>query len=191
MTIRHYKGLHYSFPPRFKRWGGDFFYKQEFHMKDIQYVHEPDEDSDQEDWNKLTGVKDHYFQPRRDTLMVGWRWNPVTEKCEFNFYRHEDWGTERGPVELECPEGDTIVITMWRNSLYTDNEIVMQMWLKSDPTNVRVTSIDIDSAVFLVNTYFGGDRTPNKLNRVLKIGLKTSKRFESNPYVDAMGRNRS
>lgn len=187
MTIRHFKWSHFSFPPRFKRWKADFFYKQEFTMEDVDYIHEDDEDSDQGDWNKLTGLKDYYFQPKRQTLMIGWRWNPTTQECEFNFYRHEDWGTERGPVELRCSKGDTLEVTFWRNNFYTDNEIVVHMWLKSDPTNVRVTTIAIDSAVFLVNTYFGGDRTPGEK---IKIGLKTSKQFESNRYVDALGEDR-
>ena len=181
MKVWHYPWSHFSLPFRIRRWGGDFFFKQEITMTEVDYIHEPDEDNDQYDWNKLTGVKDHYFRPREDTLMIGWRWNPDTQLCEFNFYRHENGGTDKGPVELVCPEGGTIVVTMNRNRLYTDGIIIVRMWIKGEPENVRSSEIRIDGGCWLVNHWFGGDRKPKKR---VKFRVKKSTRYEPNPHAN-------
>lgn len=50
---------------------------------------------DQWDWNKLAG-QTFSLHPMKDTLMVGWRYNPESGMFELTHYIHEKWRTEYG-----------------------------------------------------------------------------------------------
>lgn len=84
MKITHIKGTHFSLPFSIKcsskqtiEWTVDF--------TDATYdVGMPD----QYDWNKLCGIKWNYFQPRKDALMVGWRY--INNRYELCLYVHRN-----------------------------------------------------------------------------------------------------
>jgi hypothetical protein len=47
---------------------------------------------DQYDWNKLIGIKKNFFSPRKNSTMIGWRYNPITDCVEFVPYWHDENG---------------------------------------------------------------------------------------------------
>lgn len=53
---------------------------------------------DQADWNKVCGLSYDIFSNFRDTQMLGWRYNPETDKIELNHYCHIDRKRVMGPV---------------------------------------------------------------------------------------------
>ncbi len=61
--------------------------------------------SNQADWNKLCGIKKNFFQPRKNSTMIGWRYNPIDECVEFVPYWHdENGGAHFGyePFAMDC-----------------------------------------------------------------------------------------
>lgn len=45
-------------------------------------------DSDQWDWNKAIGVKQKFFRPMYNSIMLGWRWHPGKQKIQVVPYTH-------------------------------------------------------------------------------------------------------
>ncbi len=83
---------HFSFPRRFKfsnhveqvRW-------QVIMNEDCNYLLQEKDGTrsrDQRDWNKLCGVFYAWFNTRKDTAMMGWRYNPDTDNIELAPYYH-------------------------------------------------------------------------------------------------------
>ena len=44
------------------------------------------------DWNKLIGIKKRLFSPRKNSVMLGWRWNPIDNCLELCPYWHDENG---------------------------------------------------------------------------------------------------
>lgn len=89
------KGNHFCSPRRFKLWlkpiGKTFTWRIKFDPN-CKYIL-PDED--QWDWNKIGGIDlDSPFSTMTNSIMGGWRYNPLTDKIELNAYFHNGKGTE-------------------------------------------------------------------------------------------------
>ena len=86
-----YKGHHWSFPFTIHRVGGNghtFYVKAE----DPQMWSYVLNGEDQKDWNKLVGLKKNFFQPKKNSIMVGWRFDPHTQEVQFTPYWHDSKG---------------------------------------------------------------------------------------------------
>lgn len=78
------KNQHRSFPPTFKRFKGIAQWDIEL-TDSCKYNLNS---HDQLDWNKLIGVKKKFFHPKKDSVMIGWRYNIESDCFEFCFYYH-------------------------------------------------------------------------------------------------------
>lgn len=87
------KGRHWSFPilrkvnPSFAT-----FVVRTDSYKDWEYFIDG---ADQFDFNKLIGAKRKLFQPQRNSMMIGWRYNPALLSVEFLPYYHLNNGEAR------------------------------------------------------------------------------------------------
>lgn len=157
MRVQHFKGIHFSLPPRYRRFKGDVVYSQTFKFTEPEYNHG---DSDQADWNKLTGFKKEFLSPKVNSVMIGWRWNLDTKRVEVNFYEHIDgteengWGRKMGPILFSIPKGDSITVRLMKGK-YFNNKMYVEVLYKGTSYVVERDWQDC----YLVNSYFGGNRT--------------------------------
>lgn len=84
MTFRHIKGFSFSIPSRIKQVRDEIAYKVKFN-KSCRYQFN---DEDDKDWNKLFGAKFYFFNPHRESVMVGWRNGTMSPEYELCVYMH-------------------------------------------------------------------------------------------------------
>ena len=87
------KWLKFSLPYLYRRWKNKKMFVWEVVFTDSCRYH-LNPKNEQDDWNKLCGIKYWFFSPRYNTAMIGWRYNPKTDRIEFCAYYHIDGSTE-------------------------------------------------------------------------------------------------
>lgn len=127
---------------------------------------DPD-DEDELDWSKLLGVS---FSPvvnaRKNSVMIGWRYNDDTEKLEFNIYKHDKSGKRdfTKPL-LDCIPGETIFVQFLINSKTQD--FIVQLRREDQDASIRKdvsSGLNITKLAREINSWFGGnEKAPNKI----------------------------
>ena len=115
-------------------------------------------DLDQWDWNKLIGIKKNFFQPRKNSVMVGWRYNPVNDCVEFVPYWHDENGGAHFDYEPLCipsNELDEPLRIIFRKSYVDiDNAHRGKGW--GLPDNAYI------GTGWMINPWFGGQQKAQK-----------------------------
>lgn len=126
-------------------------------------------DNDQWDWNKLIGVKSCYFNPQKDSLMVGWRWNTIKDRLELTYYYHDNeekaWFNDRGVFFINKAElKDSLIITMQLGISITE--------LTIESRNFKYTTAfksPIGETGWLIRDWFGGQKAaPHTMIKEIK-----------------------
>lgn len=125
-------------------------------------------DNDQKDWNKLCGLFFNLFNPRENTVMIGWRWNLKTEKMELCAYYHVDGSREFTKSLLEVSLEETFTVEILVD--YNAKEYAVILQRSSDGRRVedRKAFRHDNETCWEVNTYFGGNRTAPQDVTILK-----------------------
>lgn len=156
MTIRHFKGFHFSFPFILRRIKPVDLEWQVVFSDESKY----DVDVDQSDWNKLLGVKWDYFKPREDAIMCGWRYDIATDLFDLCMYVHENGSYNPYAQKLLSVKSHASIQISFNEA---EKKVV---FFVSETAEDRVR-VELDWAAFgtawIINSWFGGNRTPNKM----------------------------
>ncbi len=157
MTITHFKGFHFSFPFRFT-------YRK---PKQIDAYVEFSENSkynvdvDQSDWNKLFGVKWHFFKPREDAIMCGWRYVAETDSFDLCLYIHKNGSYDPYAKPLISVTSKAIIQIQFDEVAQKVRFLVCEHAHDETRTKVELDWTNFSSG-YLINAWFGGNRTPNR-----------------------------
>lgn len=84
---------------------------------DVDCIYDWNGDQDQLDWNKIGGVSFNLFSNTKNSIIGGWRSNPITRKIELTIYRHVAGnilkGNDDGEVMMTVDPFDVIELTIW------------------------------------------------------------------------------
>lgn len=115
-TYKVKKGRHFSFPRRIR------FSKQPKVItwvvrfdSNCNYIIKNEDGSvskDQNDWNKLCGVFFSLFNTRKDTAMMGWKYNIEDDLINLAPYYHIDAGRDMFPPMLQVKREETFTISL-------------------------------------------------------------------------------
>ena len=156
-----FKGFHFSWPPYIER-VEELNYEITFNESCI-YDHG---DIDQWDWNKLIGVKKNFFSPRKNSFMVGWRWNKEKDRLELTNYSHDENGevffNDKGIFYISRSElKDPVVISL---------EILNYKWVRLVMQSKNHKSDDLfqrgikSYKGWLIRNWYGGTKAaPHKI----------------------------
>ena len=125
--------------------------------------------SDQKDWNKLTGISFNMLMPNRNAAMVGWRWNPVTDKIELSAYFNVN-GQNLYAENMGYPIV-SVGLGEWFGFIVDYNRVTIQK-LNSAPVTVYCPK-DLKATwltSFRIQPYFGGNN-PASENIELEIAF--------------------
>lgn len=170
--MKHYtvkKGQHHSKPKtwhrvRIKPRGVEF---KAMFLEESKYIL-PNLDGsegfspDQWDWNKLCGLFFHPFNTRYNTLMIGWRYNPLLDLFELNFYTHVQGKTLYTDTVATAKPEDTLMIDMDMDY----NKHRATIWLSVIPKKLSAHTVRMHDVQFEklgwycneISHYFGGNR---------------------------------
>ena len=143
--------LHFSLPFRF-RTGKNINWKYEITINK-SYNHNSE---DQQDFNKLIGIKSSYFNPKLNSIMIGYRWDITNQYNELVFYWHDNGGREWSKVIGVCKPKEKIIV-----SFQTINNQKVSIEINNIITymNFQIKG----KRWYLINTWFGGNKTSNQL----------------------------
>lgn len=79
------KGKHASKPRVFRKVKERLAFKITFPEECIYHI----AGENQKDWNKALGIKERYIKPHLRTLMIAWRYAPITKDIEVIPYQHD------------------------------------------------------------------------------------------------------
>ena len=120
------------------------------------------------DWNKLIGIKKNLFSPRKNSVMLGWRWNPIDNCLELCPYWHDEnggnWYYEKYEDTLD--EGDIFEpVRISKNQLELIQSVQVDFFYVEDFPSVCISvvlqepegRIDLIDEVYLLpnNAYIG------------------------------------
>jgi hypothetical protein len=157
-TYRIFKGFHFStiLCLTSKKNTLEYFTSIVF-TEDMKYTIEGE---NQFDFNKLLGWKGKFFTPRFDTMMVGWRWNPLNDCFEVVPYWHI--GSRAYDFDMnklmQIKVGDMLHIKF--SVVGKQAEITMICDTK-EITDTRVFTKQY-SRFWKINPWFGGDESAPK-----------------------------
>ena len=157
-----FKGLHASFPPYFKRVKKEMKYEITFNESCV-YDHG---DIDQFDWNKLIGIKKHFFSPRKNSFMIGWRWNTTRDRLELTPYYHDEAGkahyNDRGIFYISKEEfNNPVTVSFHMDASGTFNYSIRSI----NYSYLNELQLDgLGQKWWLIKNWFGGQKTaPHKV----------------------------
>jgi hypothetical protein len=117
---------------------------------------------DQFDWNKLTGISFNPLNPSRDAVMIGWRWNNLTNKIQLGAYFNVK-GQNIYPELNMSP-----IMEVSQTELVTFkidyNQVVITSTIQNKSITIPVPQGMFKSWLtsFRIQPYFGGNRSaPN------------------------------
>ena len=164
MKLTHFKGIPFSWPFRVRKLKKTKTFTQTFTFTKVKYDLG---DDDQDDWNKLTGVKLHYFRPKKENMMVAWRWNLEKEKVQICFYWNYNGKHHWTDPLMELDEGSNLTVDITYDNYdaspynYYPN---YKITISSVGQKVRKNYLFTNKTGWLINTWFGGNRRPpNKI----------------------------
>lgn len=161
------KGDHFSFPRIFKlkRNPSTVVWEVVFN-EDCDYlilnkngtVH-----PDQKDWNKLCGLFFSLFNTRKDSAMMGWRFNPETDEIEMAPYYHVDGGRDMFPTMMRVRRGEPFTVALKVD--YEENTYQWKMTKEGFETQHEMPFNHGGGWCGFINFYFGGNQpAPQKVS---------------------------
>lgn len=163
-----FKGFHFSFPPLFWMYFGrkEFIWKVKFNSSAIYDV-----GSDQDDINKLFGIRFNLFDNHKNSARYGWRWNKENEQLQLMPYCYDNG------VRLNTMSGEIVVASIPIQKVVSEKEY--SCGLKIYPKSYVFTVYDenlksvgtatvaktyVGKIGFRSGLYFGGNKTaPHKI----------------------------
>ncbi len=178
-----YKGGHFSFPRQLKFSRNVHAVRWQVRMNENCNYCLFNEDGtlsrDQKDWNKLCGVYYAWWNTRKDTAMMGWRYNPDTDNIELAPYYHISGSRdlfEKPFLTVKRCELFELILTIDRKKkryewqmIKTNEKVQHQMHFN----HYRMTC-------GYINFYFGGNQKAPQ-NVSTQIGFEIKKQ-EKKPY---------
>lgn len=154
MKYKILKNTHFSLPPVF-RTGKNFTWSYEISIEDIYNLGT----IDQYDWNKLIGIKQEYFKPKENSVMVGWRYNVETNKNEVCFYSHTNGNREFTEPVFSIDLKDKFIVTFVVEGNYVGCYITY-----GNLTASKVFKYEANKRWYLISSWFGGNcKAPNTI----------------------------
>ena len=161
MKIFHLKNTHFQLPFSIRRikqyafWRCSFTDASKYQLDSIN----------QQDWNKLLGVKLNYWKPTENSSMIGWRYNNVNDIFELCFYWHKD-----------SVQGNTGVF-----EVQTDEEFIVEIVRKKNDIILNITTATMAQSntvrfkyikkLWEITSWFGGNKAAPKLITFYKTRL--------------------
>lgn len=152
--IYHISNLHYSlFPKYVVRLKAQTVSKKYSFTDSCKYVFN---DEDQYDWNKLTGLSFNLLDARQDSIMCGWRYNPINDMFELCSYYHVN-GSFNPPSTplISVKSGEVFEVSFIFDKV--NKEATIQ--IKTEESIVsNKTPFDKFGINRTINTWFGGTK---------------------------------
>jgi len=164
------KGLHHSVPrnlpiPKSKKtltWDVQLLGDMAYEFPDWQTA---GDGSDQWDWSKLLGVSWNWLNPDKAAAMIGWCYDPETKLIHLTPYFNRDGKRIYGEEVYKFPLWSKIRIKLnLDESSKTCYFTFQNIEAGSDPklTISKTYFIPYKKNYYLINFYFGGNRTAPK-----------------------------
>lgn len=145
------------------REGRNIEWVYKFDLSRAKYEFEPGDDA-QGSLNKLTGVKNNFFIPTSNSVMVSFRYVPEKDLFELWYYWH-DVNYYGDMVPIDIPNAKAKRAFIGTTSSIVDISFVSSGTLLIVECNgIEVTFTMNCEQLFLINTWFGGQKpTPNDI----------------------------
>ncbi|MBK6950408.1 MAG: hypothetical protein IPH16_22135 [Haliscomenobacter sp.] len=114
--------------------------------------------NDQEDWNKVLGLYFNFFNPRDNTVMVGWRYRPDRDLIELNAYYHLNKQTYYTESLMHIRREEAVYIAIridWSARKYL---VVMESPKSGAKARHEMPFAHPEKRFWEINFYFGGNR---------------------------------
>ena len=114
------------------------------------------------DWNKLIGIKKNLFSPRKNSVMLGWRWNPIDNCLELCPYWHDENGGahfDYEPFKVTPQQSKRIDLC------FIDNKIQVMVWDNIDGHSGKLWSLPDNAYIgtgWMISPWFGGQEKAHK-----------------------------
>ena len=167
MISNLYTNIPFSLPPYIERVKDKLEYKITFNESCI-YDHG---DIDQWDWNKLIGVKKNFFSPRKNSFMVGWRWNKEKDRLELTNYSHDVNGkafyNDRGIFYISREElKDPIIVKLDLIKQMLKLTIKSKHFAYGAEFREQLFKNSVGIIGWVIRDWFGGTKlTPHKMTK--------------------------
>lgn len=151
-----YKYIPPSFPLQLKQVGSVLKVKVTFNESCIYNYGE----INQWDWNKLVGIKKSLFFPKKNSFMIGWRWNSDKDRLELTPYYHDGEGNnhfnDRGVFYVSREElKDPITIKIDTSGFNTSFSLNSRNY-----SYYSTSPCYIEGGGWLINPWWGGTKLP-------------------------------
>lgn len=163
-TQRIKKGRHFSNP----FWRPFRFKPQEFVFTDLSLDYILEQQSDQADINKLIGVAVGYREPRYNSRMIGWSYDPKNDVINFYLYSHHpQLRSESNPYGVDKKHMLSIDKDVYGlvviNFTYDKVELMVSTRNNSYMRSVANYTIALPKIFFrMIFPYFGGNQKAPK-----------------------------
>lgn len=170
------KGRHFSFPrrirftknPRRITWTVKFDENCNYVLKNA----DGSISNDQKDWNKLCGIFFALFNTRKDTAMMGWRYNVEDDIIELAPYYHINKSRDIFPPMLQVKRGEQFEVTLNVDKYRKEYRWFMKK--EGFENQHYITYTHSKKWCSYINFYFGGNQKAPK-TMTCQIGLKVEK----------------
>lgn len=113
--------------------------------------------ANQSDWNKLMGLTTDRIH--KNSIRIGWRWNPKTQKIELGYYGYQD-GKRVMPMLADVAPGQPIECEL----RMSDREMYARAGTASH-TETGSMNVGLPITWVLHSAYFGGDeKAPHEMH---------------------------
>lgn len=169
------KGRHFSFPRRilFTKNPSEITWEVCFDSN-CNYIIKNKDGSisrDQKDWNKLCGVFFSLLNTRKDSVMIGWRYNVDEDLIDLSPYYHISGSRDMFPPMLQVVRGEIFKVI-----LNIDYSTKTYKWTlqKEGFTNSHSKKFTHNKRrCSYINFYFGGNQTtPQTVSAKIDLSVK-------------------
>jgi len=151
---------HFSFPRVFKfkrspkevKWTVRFHENCDYHIQENGTTH-----VDQYDWNKLCGVFFSLFNTRKDSAMMGWRYNPKTDEIEMAPYYHVSSSRDMFKTMMTVKREETFSLSLKVD--YEKKSYLWKMEKEGFETTHEMPFTHRGGLCGFISFYFGGNQT--------------------------------
>lgn len=154
------QGGHFSFPRVFRlknspteiRWKVKFNNDADYHIrKEDGTTH-----NDQKDWNKLCGLFFSLLNTRKDSAMMGWRYNPEADEIELAPYYHVDGSRDMFPTMMTVRREELFTLTLRMD--YEKKNYHWKMEKEGFESEHEMPFTHSGGLCGFINFYFGGNQ---------------------------------
>lgn len=143
--------------------GKNIEWRYQFDLSRAKHQFEPGDES-QGNLNKLTGVKNNFFAPMTNSVMVSFRYVPEKDYFELWYYWHDvNYYGEMTPIDIPHVKAKRAFIGTTSGNVDV-SFISSGTLLIVECNGIEVTFTMNCEQLFLINTWFGGQKpTPNDI----------------------------